>query len=164
METSLPIAGAALVLLALAAVLVVLLRSRVEARRDLAAAHAETSELRARLDALADRLESTSTALEETREAAYLITDAGSATAQPAVPDRLVLSATLGEPLVKVVAFGHGLRRALSAESRNRIWFEMRREVRRARKQRRRDMKDAWRRVQAEERAGQGTERPADAA
>ena len=48
----------------------------------------------------------------------------------PTVPDRVVLSATVGEPLVKAVAFGHGVRRALSAESRNRIWFEMRREVR----------------------------------
>ena len=68
------------------------------------------------------------------------------------MPDRVVLSATVGEPLVKVVSFGHGLRRALSPESRNRIWFEVRREVRRARKQRRREMKEAWRRMQAEER------------
>jgi hypothetical protein len=48
-----------------------------------------------------------------------------------------VLSATLGEPLVKAAAFGHGVRRALSAESRNRIWFEMRREVRASRRRRR---------------------------
>jgi hypothetical protein len=53
------------------------------------------------------------------------------------VPDRLVLSATLGEPLVKVAAFSHGVRRALSPESRNRIWFEMRREVRASRRRRR---------------------------
>jgi hypothetical protein len=53
---------------------------------------------------------------------------------------------------VKAVSFGHGLRRAMSAESRNRIWFEVRREVRRARKQRRRETKQAWRRMQAEER------------
>jgi len=67
---------------------------------------------------------------------------------------------------VKVVAFGHGVRRALSAESRNRIWFEMRREVRRARKQRRREMKDALRRMQAAERAAESPNRPqpADAA
>ncbi len=43
-----------------------------------------------------------------------MITDAGEPEAEPNVPDRVVLSATLGEPLVKVVAFGHGLRRALS--------------------------------------------------
>src|SRR5206468_817921 len=84
---------------------------------------------------------------------AYLITDAGIERAAPTVPDRLVLSATLGEPLVKVVALGHGLTRALSAESRNKIRFEMRREVRRARKQRRRDMKEAWRQRRGEQRS-----------
>jgi hypothetical protein len=51
-----------------------------------------------------------------------------------------------------MVAFGHGVARALSPESRNRIWFEMRREVRRARKQRRRDMKQAYRQMRDEER------------
>lgn len=64
------------------------------------------------------------------------------------VPDQLVLSATLGEPLVKAAALGHGLRRALSAQARNRIWFEVRREVRRSRKQRRADMKAAYRHFQ----------------
>lgn len=64
------------------------------------------------------------------------------------VPDQVVLSATLGEPLVRTVSLLHGLRRALSAESRNRIRFAMRQEVRRARKQRRRDMKAAYRDAQ----------------
>lgn len=54
------------------------------------------------------------------------------------VPDRAVLSVTLGEPLVKLAALGYGVRRALSPESRNRITFAMRREVKRARKARRR--------------------------
>jgi len=70
-----------------------------------------------------------------------------------AVPDRLVLSATLGEPLVKVAAFSHGVRRALSAESRNRIWFEMRREVRSARRRRLRLRKDLMREYRAQQRA-----------
>lgn len=61
------------------------------------------------------------------------------------VPDRVVLSATLGEPLVKTAALGHGLARALRPETRNRIWFQVRREVRRNRRQRRRDMKAAYR-------------------
>lgn len=61
------------------------------------------------------------------------------------VPDGVVLSATLGEPLVKAIALGHGLRRALSAESRNRIRFEVKRGTRAARKNRRRDMRQAWR-------------------
>jgi hypothetical protein len=65
------------------------------------------------------------------------------------VPNRVVLSAAFGEPLVKVVAFGFGLRRALSPESRNRIAFEVRREVKRARKQRRRATKRAARQAAA---------------
>ena len=64
--------------------------------------------------------------------------------------DQLVLSAAFGEPLVKALALGHGVRRALSAESRNRIRFEMRREVRRARKVRRKEMKEAWRQMRTE--------------
>jgi hypothetical protein len=68
-----------------------------------------------------------------------------------------VLSATLGEPLVRVVSLGHGVRRALSAESRNRIRFEVRREARRSRKQRRREMKDAWRRERAASATSPGT-------
>lgn len=68
-----------------------------------------------------------------------------------AVPDRVVLSGTLGEPLVRGFALAHGLRRALSAESRNRIRFEMRREVRRARRRRKQEMREAWHQVRAED-------------
>ena len=154
MGTPVLIGCTAVVVLLVVVLLALLLRGRAESRRELAAAVAETAELRRRLDMLTEQLEG---AVAEEREAvtaaAYVITDAGEPRPEPTVPDRVVLSATVGEPLVKVVAFGHGLRRALSAESRNRIWFEVRREVRRARKQRRREMKEAWRRAQAEERA-----------
>jgi hypothetical protein len=51
----------------------------------------------------------------------------------------------VGESLVRLVSLGYGRRRAMSAESRNRIRFEMRREVKRARRQRRRDLKEAKR-------------------
>jgi type II secretory pathway component PulJ len=143
----------AAVLLVLAALLVVLLRSRAESRRELALAVAETAELRRRLDALSEQLQrAADTDRERAGESAYVITDAGQARPGHNVPDRMVLSASIGEPLVKAVSFGHGLRRAMSAESRNRIWFEVRREVRRARKQRRRETRQAWRRMQAEER------------
>jgi len=151
---------------------VLVLRRRAGSRRELAAAlseaQAETAELRSRLDALTEKLERQSSSMIRVDDPAYVITDAGEARPEPNVADAVVLSATVGEPLVKVVAFGHGVRRALSAESRNRIWFEMRREVRRARKQRRREMKDAWRRMQAEDRAAQTADQkrsqPADAA
>jgi hypothetical protein len=143
----------AVVLLVLAGLLAALLGSRARSRRELALAAAEIAELRRRVDALSEQLERT---VENDRaragDPAYVITDAGEVRPDPTVPDRVVLSAAVGEPLVKVLSFGHGLRRAMSAESRNRIWFEMRREVRRARKQRRRETKEAWRRMQAEER------------
>ncbi len=167
MEASVLIAGTAVVLLLFGTVLVVvvliLLRGRRDSQRALLVAQAETSELRQRLDELNDKLERQAATMVRVDDPAYVITDAGTAL-EPNVPDRVVLSATVGEPLVKAVALGHGLRRALSAESRNRIWFEMRREVRRARKQRRRETKEAWRRVQAEERAATDPHRPASAA
>jgi len=153
--------GAALALLGVA--LVVGLRRRNRTRADLeamlAAAQHEADDLRARLEELTALL----TVAPDRAEQAYVITDAGRPQPlavpideQIQVPDRLVLSATVGEPLVKVAAFGHGLRRALSPESRNRIWFEMRREVRAARKRRRQLLKQYQRDIRAAERAGEG--------
>lgn len=54
-------------------------------------------------------------------------------------------SVAAGESLVRVLSFGYGVRRALSSENRNRIRFEMRREVKRVRRRRRRDLKEAKR-------------------
>jgi hypothetical protein len=104
---------------------------------------------RADVEALRAQVEELSAALAVNQGAAavvppaveYVITTAGGEAGRgdlPQVPDRAVLSVTLGEPLVKLAAFGYGLRKALSAESRNRIAFEMRREVKRTRKERRR--------------------------
>lgn len=114
-----------------------------------------TTALLGELAARLDRAEPTAVApaVRQTPEIAeFVITDIGSAEPVVAVPvpDRVVLSATLGEPLVRGLALAHGLRRALSAESRNRIRFEVRREVRRSRRQRKQEMKDAWRRVATE--------------
>jgi hypothetical protein len=158
-------AAAAGLLLAAAVVTVVLRRDRrVRAGlvTELAETRAESTELRARLD----ELERTARRREVSPvlPAEFLITDAGDTRLPdrepPSVPDRVVLSATLGEPLVRALALAHGVRRALSAESRNRIRFAMRQEVRRTRRQRRREMKDAWRRMQSEQRtAGDGAAR-----
>jgi hypothetical protein len=138
-----------------AAVWVLLTLRRGPQRADLeamlAAAREETHDLRRRLDELAARTSSL-----EPRQAEFVITQVGDRDVdaeRSVVPDRVVLSATLGEPLVKVAAFTHGIRRALSAESRNRIWFEMRREVRAARRRRRRLVKDYLRETRAAERA-----------
>lgn len=128
-------------------------------RRSLGDARAEVEELRARVEQMADRLgaptgpAAVSDVPPEGLATEYVITGLGAeegGAAQPvAVPDRAVLSVTFGEPLVKVVAFGYGVRRALSPESRNRIAFEMRRELKRARKERRRGTRQARREAAA---------------
>lgn len=159
--------GAALAVLLLAVVLAVMVRHAVAARHELAVQLAATRDDVERLERQVDELERAlrrfrAEAREAGDERAYVVTDAGvvrltDASAAPdqvearPVPDGLVLSATLGEPLVKAAAFGHGVRRALRAESRNRIRFAMRQEVRRSRRQRRRDMKAAYRSMQAQE-------------
>lgn len=160
--------GAVVALLVVA--LVVLLRRRNRTRADLEAmleaAHRESDDLRARLQELTGLVTLTSDQRPAERET-YLITDAGDLPRglsvpqeEPvAVPDRLVLTATVGVPLVKAAALGHGLRRALSAESRNRIWFEMRREVRASRKRRRQLLKQYQRQIRADERANENLAR-----
>lgn len=131
----------------------VLVRDRSRARTEAALARAEAQSLRLRLDELATTVEELRVA--HARDETYLITDAGRDRPEPTVSNAVVLSTTVGEPLVKVVAFGHGLRRALAPESRDRIRSAVRREIRRQRKQRRREMKEAWRRMQAEQKADQ---------
>lgn len=54
-----------------------------------------------------------------------------------------VASVTLGRPLIKVAAFGHGLRHALGDERRFRVRYAMRRELRRQRRVRRR-RRNGW--------------------
>lgn len=137
--------GAAVLLLVLlgAAVATVVIgrRGRARERSLLAAAQRDVDVLRTRVDELSAELTaSRAAAVNDPGSAEYLITTAGDPVEPdlPQVPERAVLSVTLGEPLVKLAAFGYGLRRALSPESRNRIAFEMRREVKRARKARRR--------------------------
>ena len=58
----------------------------------------------------------------------------------------------LRESVIRLGSLGHGVRRALSAETRNRIRFEMKREVKRARKQRRAEQREAYRDWQARQR------------
>lgn len=136
--------------------LAVVLRRGSRIRQELAESRSAAEALQARLAELERARDRAQRAPREVAvPAEFLITDAGverdgDQAPGTGVPDRLVLSATLGEPLVKAVAFSHGLRRALSAESRNRIRFAMRQEVRRSRRQRRREMKQAWRRMRAE--------------
>jgi hypothetical protein len=119
-------------------------RSRAREAEALSSARADVESLRSRVDDLCTELAASKDAATVVpSRAEYLITGAG----EPAgallpgrdlVPERAVLSVTLGEPLVKLAAFGYALRKTLSPESRNRISFQVRREVKRARKERRR--------------------------
>ncbi|MCW2786295.1 MAG: hypothetical protein JWP74_2812 [Marmoricola sp.] len=160
-------AVAALLVVALIASLRRNSRSRSDLEAMLAAAQHEVDLLRARLDEVTAGSFGVLEPPAPRRKRggpAFVITDAGSSVPdlasstddQVPVPDRLVLTATLGAPLVKVAAFGHGVRRALAPETRNRIWFEMRREVRASRKRRRRLLREYQRDLRTEDRAGEG--------
>jgi hypothetical protein len=162
--------GAAAILLGLVCVAIgVTLATGRRTRRALEASRADVEALRDRLDLMTRELENARRAADEPAD--FLITGVLPASSgrpgetQPGeigeVSSRAVLSATMGEPLVRLVAFGYGVRRALSAENRNRIAFEMRREVRRARKDRRRELKAARRSAQAARREALAAEEAA---
>lgn len=161
-------AGAAALLLALLVTLVVLVlgrRRKVEA--ELARSRAELAALRARLDALAVPPSKDPVGQE------FVITDLSDRpvgrpadrTAERTVVRRTeetpplditaggFVSLAVGESLVKLVALSHGLRRAMTPENRNRIAFEMRRELRRSRKERKREIREARRYLRAEDTA-----------
>ena len=73
-------------------------------------------------------------------------------------------SVAVGESLVRLISIGYGVRRALTAENRNRIRFAMRQEVRRARRQRRHDLKEARRHLRAQQAGGESAHLTSDAA
>jgi hypothetical protein len=86
----------------------------------------------------------------------FVITDLGREQG-PVEPTRLdgpaFADIVLKETVVKAASFAHGVRRGLAPATRNRIRFEMKQEVRRARKQRRADLKAAQRDRRARQRA-----------
>jgi hypothetical protein len=95
--------------------------------------------------------------------AAFVITEVGTPREDgaPAAPvpvarpidGRLFTDIVARETVVKAAGWTHGLRRALSPETRNRIRFEVRQETRRAGRGRRAEMKQALREFRARERA-----------
>ena len=145
--------GLALVALGLGAAL---LRARSRTDRELAAARAETAALRAQLDELERRV--TRPEPQPGPATEYVITNLGQAEPEPRETPQLggalFADLVLRETAVKAASLAHGVRRALDPETRNRIRFEMRREVRRARKQRKADTREAVREWQARQRAG----------
>jgi type II secretory pathway pseudopilin PulG len=135
---------------------VTLIRSRARTERALGDARAETAALRAQLEALEQRLSAPAPAA---AQAEYVITDLGNAEADrppaptPQIGGAVFADLVLRETVVKAASLAHGVRRALDAETRNRIRFEMKREVKRARKQRRADTRQARREWEARQRA-----------
>ena len=98
----------------------------------------------------------------DTSTAAFVITQVGAeehADPVAAVPvarpidGRLFTDIVARETVVKAAGWTHGLRRALSPETRNRIRFAMRQETKAAGRERRAEMKQALREFRARERA-----------
>jgi hypothetical protein len=142
----------------LAALCLVLLVTTVRGRRawarERASAHADVADLRARLEEL-ERERRTPTVA---TEAEFVITGLGSETEPEPAPAAAIDGAAfadtvLRETVVKAASLAHGVRRGLAPATRNRIRFEMKQEVRRSRRQRRADLKQAQRDLHARQRA-----------
>jgi hypothetical protein len=148
------VALAAGLLLVVAVLVAVMVRGRRRIARRLDAARAEAEALRVQVEEIQRTLEERP-AVRDERE--YVITRLGDQSETkdpvPTVPAPLFADMVLRESVVQAAALAAGLRRALSPESRNRIWFEMRREVKRARKQRRADLREARREWEARQRS-----------
>lgn len=144
------------VLAALALVLAgALVRTRSRTRRELEAARAETAALRFRVEEIQRALAAAEPRTRvEPQE--FHITALGRtepATPPPTIDRALFADLVLRETVVRAASLAHGVRRALAPETRNRVRFEVGREVRRARKQRRADLKEARRDLEARQRA-----------
>lgn len=72
------------------------------------------------------------------------------------IDGRLFADIVARETVVKAASWSHGLRRALSAESRNRIRFQVRQETRQAGRERKAELKQALREYRARERDAYG--------
>ena len=99
---------------------------------------------------------STTGGLPTTSSGAVVITriDEPEPAADHRIDGSLFADLVLRESLVKGVSLAYGIGRALSPETRNRIRFLMRQEVKRARKQRRADLRAARRHLADHQRAG----------
>jgi hypothetical protein len=140
----------------LAVLCLALLAAAVRERRSRVAARAEVADLRARLDDLERDWRTPAPA----SEAEFVITDLGvetdpqaAPTSSPPIDGPAFADTVLRETVVKAASLAHGVRRGLAPGTRNRIRFEMKQEVRRARRQRRADLKQAQRDLHARQRA-----------
>jgi hypothetical protein len=146
-------------------------RTRSRGEQVLADAAADVDELREELDALQVRLRDEVQQLDDARRSLrladltvvddneYRITAVGERRGGgplalvPHVPGPQFVDTMLRESLIRTASIAAGLRRALAPEVRNRIRFEMKRELKRSRKQRKTDLKQARREWEARQRA-----------
>ena len=95
----------------------------------------------------------------------YVITRVGEPEPEPepvpTVAAPVFADLLLKETVVQTASMFHGLRRALAPETRNRIRFHMRQEVKRSRKQRRTELREVRREWAARQRAGMAAEETA---
>ncbi len=173
---TLAVAVVAVVLAATATLVVAGARRRLE--RELATSRTDVDRLREQVQKLTQRIDAPgppsgrSPGADERGESReFVITSLPDGSiGEVAVPDAPRVDAgrfaslAVSESVVRLVSLGHGVRRALSPESRNRIRFEMRQEVKRARRRRRRDLKAAKRHLRAQQPGGEPADLRSDAA
>ena len=136
-----------------ACALLVLQRDRRRLRGELDARQADLDALRHRVDGLTARVP------RHVDETEYVITDLGRTSDESPdqqlatrIDGRLFADLVLRETVVKAASLTHGVRRALSPEVVWRVRGEVRRELKRVRKQRRADLKVARREWEARQR------------
>jgi hypothetical protein len=162
----LALAGLALLCLVLLVAVLRLRAAGARSRADLSALQERVTRLGSRPVAEPrteeDRTEEPGTEAPRTEEPAagpaeFVITDLGTRVEPEPEPVHLdgatFADIVLKETVVKAASLAHGVRRGLAPETRNRIRFQMRQEVRRARRQRRADLKAAQRDLHARQRA-----------
>ena len=155
--TAVATAVAAVAVVALAVAVTTSISGRRRLEQELRASRESVERLRGRVEELSRAVEVPTTHRPSGEE--FVITSLGDEPSAPAAAHGLApadlsapafASLAARESLIRLVSLGHGVRRALSAESRNRIRFEVGREIRRARKVRRRDLKEARRHLRAQ--------------
>ncbi|HET7734833.1 MAG TPA: hypothetical protein VFK52_02565 [Nocardioidaceae bacterium] len=150
------VAGAAAVLAVVAGALSTRAgrRTRAQLVEQLAAAQADVRALSERIEALSDDVAEARRAAERRDAAPTVVTGLVLETEADVTPReaQLVQAIEAGRPqwvpakplretLIRSVSLGHGVRRALGPDMRDRIMLEMRAEVRRSRRQRKAELK-----------------------
>lgn len=162
---------AVLVVLGIGGLVVAVVSLRQEVRRTRAhsdavldAAAGDAEALRQELDALEQQLQKQAELVSVNNvpeitvvdKHEYVITEMGGQRrlpAVPTVPTPVFVDIVLRESLMRTASLAAGIRRALAPEVRNKIRFEMKREVKRSRKERKLLLRQARREIQARQRA-----------